>query len=121
MQNNIKLHFITFGGGSENYYQAVERLCGQVKSLEIFDSITGYTDKDIKSDEVFWNKHKNFIINNKRGYGYWIWKPYLILKKLKEINDNDILLYLDCGCEINVKQKKHFVNVLIPKVIKKKL
>lgn len=30
-----------------------------------------------------------------RGYGYWIWKPYLILKELKSLNEGDILAYLD--------------------------
>ena len=30
-----------------------------------------------------------------RGYGYWIWKPYLILKELKSLNEGDILAYFD--------------------------
>lgn len=30
-----------------------------------------------------------------RGYGYWIWKPYIILNELHKLNDNDILIYVD--------------------------
>lgn len=46
----------------------------------------------------------NFILNNKKfsindkGYAYWIWKPYLILKTINEIaNNDDIVFYSDCG------------------------
>ena len=38
---------------------------------------------------------------SERGAGYWIWKPKIILDKLEEINDNDILVYIDSGCTIN--------------------
>lgn len=44
------------------------------------------------------------------GYGNLILlkKNYIIKKKLSEINDNDILIYLDAGCHINVNGKKRF-------------
>jgi len=66
----------------------------------MFNKIISYNDKDLNNDEEFWKKHGNFIENNKRGNGYWIWKPYIIMKNLDLMNDNDILLYLDCGCEV---------------------
>jgi hypothetical protein len=44
---------------------------------------------------------REFINNNKRGFGYYIWKPYLIKKILSTMNDNDILLYCDTGCTLN--------------------
>jgi hypothetical protein len=76
-------YFITFGAGGQNYYDAVNRLINQVKILNIFDKIIGYTDNDLKNDVEFWTKHSNFIENNKRGYGYWLWKPYIIKKQWK--------------------------------------
>ena len=52
-------------------------------------------------DLQFWDKHKLFIHRyEKNGYGYWIWKSYLVMKTLEDLDDNDILLYLDSGCEI---------------------
>lgn len=33
----------------------------------------------------------------KRGYGLWFWKPYLILKTMKRMNDGDYLFYCDSG------------------------
>ena len=49
-----------------------------------------------------------------RGYGYWIWKPYLILKELKLLNEGDILAYLDIHCHFDkIKyQYDEILNVL---------
>jgi len=64
--------FITFGAGNTNYYDACNRLVKQANNLSIFDKIISYTDDYLKNDNIFWTQHKNFIENNKRGYGYWI-------------------------------------------------
>lgn len=48
------------------------------------------------------------MLTNQRGSGYWIWKPYLILKKLEEISDADIVIYVDAGCELNNKGLSRF-------------
>lgn len=98
--------FITFGAGSQNYYEAGERLINQVNSLNIFDKSIFYTDKDLKTDDEFWIVHSNFVENNNRGYGYWLWKPYLIKKTMQTMQKGDILLYLDCGCEVDIRKKE---------------
>lgn len=100
--------FITFGAGDSNYYAAVERLTRQVTDLQLFDKVIGYTDDHLKKSS-FWQEHRKFVKHNKRGYGYWLWKPYLILKTLRKMNDGDVLLYADCGCEIAVS-KKHEID-----------
>ena len=99
------MNFITFGAGGQNYYDAVNRLTKQANNLNIFDKIIGYTDNELKSDDSFWKQHSTFIENNKRGYGYWLWKPYIIKKTMESMNDGDCLLYLDCGCEIDISKK----------------
>ena len=60
----------------------------------------------------FWNQHQHFINQNRRGFGYWIWKPYIIKKNMEEMNDGDVLLYLDCGCELVNKCKKELLNCM---------
>lgn len=110
MTHNI--YFASFGGPSINYLEAVERICNQAKNMNIFRGIYKYTDKELMEDNDFWMKHGNFVLNNSRGYGYWLWKPYIIMKTLEKINYNDILLYCDAGCELNIKYKDNF-NTLI--------
>jgi hypothetical protein len=100
MQSNTKYYFISFGGPTENYYNALNRIYEQVKNLNIFDFNIKYTDINLKNDHHFWQQHQVFIENNKRGYGYWLWKPYIILQTLNIMQDNEILLYADAGCEI---------------------
>ena len=97
--------FITFGAGGQNYYDAVERLTKQASTLNLFNKIIAYNDKDLINDTEFWSQHSNFIQNNSRGYGYWVWKSYIIKKTMDTLNNDDILLYLDCGCEININKK----------------
>lgn len=93
--------FITFGGPTEYWYKRVDILCDQAKNMNFFDKVIGYTDKDLKQDEPFWSTHGQFIEQNERGYGHWLWKSYLIKKTLDQLNDGDILIYADSGCQLN--------------------
>lgn len=105
-------YFLTFGAGSDSYHSAVQRLCKQVSKFELFDKIISLDEEYLKNDTEFWGQHYNFIENNKRGYGYWIWKPYIILKQLEKMKEGDTLLYLDCGCEANFYAKEKMILLL---------
>jgi hypothetical protein len=48
--------------------------------------------KDIDSE--FMNDNK-CILECKRGGGYWLWKSYIINKLLKNIDNDDIIFYID--------------------------
>lgn len=91
---------MSFGGGDSNFHNAVDRIQRELTAVELFDKIVTYKDDDLKKDTEFWNKHASFIENNKRGYGYWIWKPYLILKTMEHMKEGDTLFYVDAGCEV---------------------
>jgi hypothetical protein len=112
--------FITFGAGGPNYIDAAKRLIKQAKLTGYFDKIILYTESDLQNDKGFWNKHSLFISENKRGYGYWIWKSYIIKKTMETMTNGDILLYLDCGCEIGLRSKK-FLPVYFNYVIEDKI
>jgi len=101
--------FMTFGDSSfvnrsENYLNAGKRLKSQAEKTKIFDKCLHFTNADLMNDIDFWDQHYNFINNNKRGNGYWIWKSYLIKKTIEKLNDGDMLVYLDVGCEIDYKK-----------------
>ena len=109
-ENNNKIYLLSFG--NERFYGGLERIKIQGSKFKIFDEIVIVTDKNLKLDEEyqdFWNKHKDFIENNKRGYGYWIWKSHIIQNLMNKINDNDIILYVDAGCNLNVYSLSFFV------------
>jgi hypothetical protein len=110
----MKVYFITFGGGDPKYIGAVERICKQASGFNIFEKIYGITDKVLMEDKDFWEKHGKFILSNKKGYGYWIWKSYLIHKIMssEEIKENDIIFYADSGCELNIKGKNRLLEYI---------
>lgn len=77
------MKFITFGSHS-NFIDTGKRLIKQVTDINLFTETKLYSVDDLKNDIDFWNRHNIFISNNKRGYGYWLWKPYIILKNYGE-------------------------------------
>lgn len=94
----MKFYFLTFGAGVQ-YAKSLERIKEQAKSMHVFEEIFAYNETDLPSE--FIDAHKDFISANPRGYGYWIWKPYLIHYIIKnKTEDGDVLLYSDCGCTL---------------------
>lgn len=57
-----------------------------------FDVVVSYQSHHI--DPEYYENHKE-ILSQERGGGYWLWKPYFILKTLEMMPENDILLYVD--------------------------
>lgn len=58
------------------------------------DKVIEYSPNDI--DDEFIENNKS-IFKHKRGSGLWLWKPYFIIKALREINNGDYLFYCDSG------------------------
>jgi hypothetical protein len=99
--------FITFATGP--YELSADRLGRQVAefvsadSTPIFSEFRKYTLDNLKADPVFWQQHGQFIEENSRGIGYWLWKPYLVLQNLDEMDDGDTLIYADAGCYLQTR------------------
>lgn len=104
------IYFISFGD-SINYNKNKERICSEAASFQFFDKIIWYDQNDL--DSSFLEKHKNFLYNNKRGFGYWLWKPQIVKQTLNLMNDNDILVYADSGCSLfpsGLERLKQYIN-----------
>ena len=97
------IHLITYG--DYKYKKSKKRLVDEAKKSGFFNTITTYGPEDL--DEDFREKFKD-ILKQPRIAGYGLWRPYIIKKKLNEINDNDILIYVDAGCSININGKQRF-------------
>ena len=50
------------------------------------------------------------ILNQKRGAGYWLWKPYFINRILTELSESDVLFYSDSG-SVFIRGARAGVNV----------
>ncbi len=97
------IHLITYS--NYKFETSKKRLCNEAVNIGWFDTVTSYGPEDL--DEEFKVRFKD-VLKQPRGGGYWIWKSHIIKKKLNEINNNDILIYLDAGCAINKFGKQRF-------------
>ena len=79
----------------------LDRIKQEAIESRYFNKVVLATDETLKADKVYWQQYGSFYNANQRGFGYWLWKPYLIKKQLEKMNDDDILVYLDAGCEIH--------------------
>ncbi len=61
-----------------------------------FDAIFSFDKKFLMNDGDFVKKNKH-VLEQKTGDGYWLWKPYIILKIMEMLPDNYFLMYADCG------------------------
>ena len=99
------IHFLSFA--SSNMAPTLHRIGKEARSSGFFDKVHLYTEK--KLDWKFRRTHKKFFKEYPRGYGYWLWKPYLISKIMREeMNDGDVLVYLDAGCEVHTTGRKRW-------------
>lgn len=86
--------FITYG--NKLYYESLQRIKEQASSVGCFDKIITYTDADLPEEIC-----NHSLMQYKRGGGYWLWKPYFILKTLLEVaQEGDIVVYSDAGSEV---------------------
>lgn len=103
--------FLTFGGG-KTWPDAARRLQKQAEATGMFDDVFAETSDAFFADHPDFAAHRAFIERNARGWGYWIWKPFLILKYLDRLAEGDIIFYLDAGCEILPENRAKFEPLL---------
>lgn len=97
--------FLSFGDSRMSH--ARNRIAKQARDMNFFDEILVWDENDL--DEDFRKKWSAVLNSNTRGFGYWVWKPYSILKALERIPENATLLYLDAGCHFNQRGKKRLI------------
>ncbi|TXT32951.1 MAG: hypothetical protein FD136_1189 [Chitinophagaceae bacterium] len=91
----MSVSLVTFS--TPAFYYARHTLLMSAKKYRI-DHSHAYTMNDFSKTD-FYLKYKN-ITDQKRGAGYWLWKPYYILQHLNKLHENDILIYCDSGLDI---------------------
>jgi hypothetical protein len=70
------------------------------------DVSTAYRETNISKS--FYNLFKD-ILDHPRGAGYWLWKPYFILKELEKANEGDYIIYTDAGVNF-VNDVEHLID-----------
>ena len=85
----MKINLVTYS--NDKYKKQQQKLASQAKL--VFDGVYVYGEKWLRKTN-FYKKNKN-ILDEPRGAGYWLWKPYIILETFKQIDEGDVVLYID--------------------------
>lgn len=104
-------HFITFRNSG---YSSSDRILKQAKDCGFFETAVSFSELDIAP---LIGRHRiHFFFRKRNGFGRYIWKPYIILKRLSQIDDGDFLVYSDLGNHIqppaNIRLREYFSNML---------
>lgn len=87
---------VTFA--SRNYQHTHLRFRKQVEEIELFDDAFVWSEENLS--ENFRSEFREILKENVKGYGFWVWKPQVILQALQRLEDGDSLVYLDSGSHI---------------------
>ena len=92
-----KIH-ISFG--DEQYRRSLD-LLGKTTLANGSDEFVDYTQTWLYSTEFYLaSKTNKYILNQSRGAGFWMWKPFIILEAFKTLENGDVVLYSDAGLNV---------------------
>ena len=80
----------------------------QAKQLRVFDRVLCLSEQDL--DASFVSEFREILVPETRGFGYFVWKPQVILQALKLAKPDDVLLYLDSGSHLVASGHPRFMD-----------
>ena len=104
-KDQIKIGFVLFADGKRSIKFAGYRLRYQINRSKVSYKTSIYNLNLIQNllsyeDKTFLEKYMDV-----RGFGYWIWKPLIILDFIKKNPNLDYIVYLDAGVEFHYTEK----------------
>ena len=103
---SFRCHFVSFGDGRKGYGSAMKRLKKEVLRLDPNAQVWLF-DKSKIDDEIegLDRSFTDFVGAHPRGFGLWVWKPWVVLEVMKKAKEGDIVFYLDAGCTVHTSPK----------------
>tara|TARA_B100000963_G_C22577245_1_gene649064 strand:+ start:608 stop:1495 length:888 start_codon:yes stop_codon:yes gene_type:complete len=109
MNNGNKIILLSFA--SDDLKKSINRFKRQAEETNFYDKIRIITYSDLDNNFKLILK-KLLLDGKKKGFGYFMWKPYLVKKILEEINYGDIVNYMDIGFHLLKENRKKFGDYL---------
>jgi len=108
--NQQSLHLISFASGQFEWRLTRRRFIREAKDSGFFTNVKVYGPADLAAiPHLSEGMRKGLLPFHEKGYGYWVWKPAIILHHLEShMVDGEILVYMDVGFSIrsNVESKR---------------
>lgn len=100
-----KTNLVSFA--DSGLYRSARRLRNQALAMGVYNNIHVWDESNL--DDKFIQKFGEKLSLSVRGYGYWVWKPQVILQALRGMNEGDLLHYCDVGCHLNRRGKSRLI------------
>ena len=93
MEKSLNIYALTFAS-HDKYRLFSEKLKKRFRFFYNDIIFKEYTALDLSENELLYAQ------TYPKGFGYWIWKPRIVNDNIRKIDVGDILIYLDCRCNI---------------------
>lgn len=107
MRKDHTINFLTF---ADSRLACKEIIRKQAEESGFFDHIFAFDETGF--EDWYREKYADKLILGSRGYGYWMWKSYLLHRVLDQLDEGDYLVYADGGCTINKFGRTRFEEYL---------
>jgi len=103
----MTVKLVTFSDGSYAFRAAGRRLVSQADSTGWFDYPSEHwTLATLRAKmPVFYSQHQKFIREHPRGFGFWVWKPAILSYLIDHLENDEMVLLLDAGCQLNANKE----------------
>ncbi len=89
----MKTWLVTFATSA--FYAGQLRLAESATSVGGIDEVVTW-NYERWSQQEFYRAHLE-VTGRRRGAGFWIWKPFIILDLLRKVSAEDVVFYWDTG------------------------
>jgi hypothetical protein len=99
----MRIKLVTFSDGSFALRAAGRRLVKQADSTGWFDHQSEHWTAETLLTKMpdFYSTHQKFIEAHQKGFGLWVWKPAILSYLIENLEDDEMVLLLDAGCQLN--------------------
>jgi len=91
----VSIENVTLCSFADDKFMFAQRILNHTANAFGIKRIYSYSPKSYANTDFY--KKNSYILDQKRGHGYWLWKPWIILETLKKIKDGEFLIYADSG------------------------
>lgn len=90
---------VTFG--DNRLKPSLKRFQAQAWSIGVFDRVSINSEADLP----LWyrQQHAQRLVRGSRGFGYYCWKPQIVLQTLENMPDLEMLFWIDVGCHVRIE------------------
>lgn len=102
----MRIKLVTFSDGSYGLRAAGRRLVKEADSTGWFHYPSEHWTVETLRTKMpeFYSQHSKFIEDHPKGFGLWIWKPAALSYLIEHLEDGEMVVFLDAGCQLNANE-----------------